>query len=140
MPIIETTVDLFNKTTANIELINNCASNPTIIADKDQLSRVFNNLIKNALQAIPEDKKGVIKITIQEKNEMVLISIQDNGTGIPEDKKEKIFVPNFTTKTTGMGLGLAIVKNIIEAINGNIRFETQENKGTTFFIELPIVK
>jgi len=137
LPIIETTIDLFNKTT-NIKLTNNCTSNPTIVADKDQISRVFNNLIKNALQAIPDDRTGEIKITLQDKNEVVLISIKDNGTGIPEDKKDKIFVPNFTTKTTGMGLGLAIVKNIIEAINGSIRFETQENIGTTFFIELPI--
>ena len=94
--------------------------------------------MKNAIQAMPENKKGTIKITLQDKNEMVLISIQDNGTGIPEDKKDKIFVPNFTTKTTGMGLGLAIVKNIIEAAQGSIRFETQEDVGTTFFIELPI--
>ncbi|MCO6500774.1 MAG: GHKL domain-containing protein [Vicingus serpentipes] len=140
LPIIETTIDLFNQATTSITLTNKCASPPTIVADKDQLSRVFNNLIKNALQAIPENKKGIINITIQDKNEMVLISIQDNGTGIPEDKKDKIFVPNFTTKTTGMGLGLAIVKNIIEAAQGSIRFETQEDVGTIFFIELPITE
>jgi len=138
LPIIETTVDLFNKTTSGITLINNCTSNPTIIADKDQLSRVFNNLIKNAIQAIPEDKAGKIEIKLHEKEATVFISITDNGRGIPEETKNKIFVPSFTTKTTGMGLGLAIAKNIIEAIGGNIRFETQENVGTTFFIELPI--
>jgi len=63
--------------------------------------------------------------------------VKDNGAGIPDDLREKIFVPNFTTKTSGMGLGLAMVKNIIETSNGKIWFETELEKGTVFYVSLP---
>jgi len=135
IPIIETTIDLFDK---NILLTNNCAEAVEIVCDKNQLSRVFNNLIKNALQAIPEDRETQIEVSLSHKNKLLLIAIKDNGTGITAAQKDKIFVPNFTTKTTGMGLGLAMVKNIVEAANGNIWFDTEENVGTTFFIEFPL--
>ena len=65
----------------------------------------------------------------------ILVSVADNGSGIDEDKQSKIFVPNFTTKSTGMGLGLAMVKNIVENANGEIWFETKEGEGTTFFLK-----
>ena len=71
------------------------------------------------------------------KNDLVL-SIQDNGTGISDELRDKIFSPNFTTKNSGMGLGLALVKNIIESSEGEIWFESTENVGTTFFISLPV--
>ena len=89
------------------------------------------------MQAIPEHREGKIQIYITEQEQSFLIEVKDNGVGIADDKKYKLFVPNFTTKTTGMGLGLAMVKNIIENINGKIWFETMLNKGTSFFIELP---
>ena len=136
LPIIETTIDLFDK---NISIHNNCSSPIQIVGDKNQISRVFNNLIKNALQAIPEDKEGKIEITLTQQDETYLIKVKDNGSGITEEQKDKIFVPNFTTKTTGMGLGLAMVKNIVEAANGKIWFETETGIGTTFFIQFPIV-
>ena len=135
LPIIETTIDLFDK---NISIHNNCSSPIQIVGDKNQISRVFNNLIKNALQAIPEDKEGKIEITLTQQDETYLIKVKDNGSGITEEQKDKIFVPNFTTKTTGMGLGLAMVKNIVEAANGKIWFETETGIGTTFFIQFPI--
>lgn len=138
IPIIETTIDLFKKESIQINLQNNCKNDVVrVIADKDQLSRVFNNLIKNAIQAIPTKKEGEIEVIISDTDSSILIEIKDNGTGIPTEQQEKIFVPNFTTKTTGMGLGLAMVKNIIENTNGRIWFETTENIGTTFYIELP---
>ena len=65
------------------------------------------------------------------------MEVQDNGTGIPDEQRDKIFVPSFTSKTGGMGLGLAMVKNIVENANGKIWFETKEGKGTTFFVQLP---
>ncbi|MCX6295172.1 MAG: HAMP domain-containing sensor histidine kinase [Bacteroidetes bacterium] len=108
-----------------------------VFADKEQLLRVFNNLIKNAVQAIPEEQKGEIIVSLKKEKQQFLISVFDNGNGIDNDVIDKIFVPNFTTKTGGMGLGLAMVKNIVETANGRIWFETKSGKGTTFYVTLP---
>lgn len=137
IPIIETTLDLYKEEDILISIDNNCNDKAIIIADKDQLSRVFNNLIKNAIQAIPSTIEGKINVTISLKENNYLVEIKDNGSGISDDKKDKIFVPNFTTKSTGMGLGLAMVKNIIENANGSIWFETKEEIGTSFYIKFP---
>jgi signal transduction histidine kinase len=110
-----------------------------IIADKDQLLRSFNNLLKNAIEAMPDGKEGVIKVIGLQEDKTVQISIIDNGNGIPEELRERIFVPNFTTKSSGTGLGLAFVKQAIENMGGNISYETEINLGTTFYITLPRV-
>lgn len=115
----------------------NCG-NLNVNADREQLSRAFINLIKNGIQAIPPKREGVIKIRLKRREHMVVISVADNGTGIPEELREKMFSPNFTTKTSGMGLGLAIVKNIVENFSGMIWYETETNKGTTFYLEIPV--
>lgn len=115
------------------------SKNAQIIADYDQINRVFNNLIKNAIQSIPENKKGIINISTTVKNKWLCIKISDNGSGIPNELIDKIFTPNFTTKTTGAGLGLAMVKNIVENSKGKIWFETTINKGTAFFVSWPVV-
>jgi two-component system, NtrC family, nitrogen regulation sensor histidine kinase NtrY len=113
-----------------------------VFADKDQIIRVLNNIIKNAIQAItltPEyNENGKIVITLEKRKNVAQISIADNGSGISEEQKSKIFVPNFTTKSSGTGLGLAMSKNIVDALGGRIFFETELNKGTTFFVEIPI--
>ena len=130
-------VDLFKKSQTEINFsINSEHENAFVSADKNEFIRVFNNLIKNAIQAIPKNQEGIIKIDILSENKNWKISITDNGVGIPKNSKNNLFVPNFTTKTTGMGLGLAMVKNIIDGIGGQIWFESEENKGTTFFILL----
>ena len=125
---------------ATVEIIfkNEATVEPIVFADKEQLLRVFNNLIKNAIQSIPEDKKGLIEILLRNEKNQIAISIKDNGSGINDDVVDKIFVPNFTTKTGGMGLGLAMVKNIIETANGRIWFETKNTSGTTFHVSLPL--
>lgn len=105
--------------------------------DKDQFVRVFNNLIKNAVQSIPADVKGEIQVRILSKGDKIVIEIEDNGQGIPEEMRAKIFVPYFTTKGTGTGLGLAMVKQIIENHAGSIYFDSEEGKGTIFTITLP---
>ena len=69
---------------------------------------------------------------------MVLVTISDSGSGIPEAMHEKIFMPNFTTKSSGTGLGLAISKGIVEKAQGKIWFTTAANKGTTFYVQLPL--
>ena len=101
-------------------------------ADAEQVAHVFTNIIKNALQALHGRKDSDI-IVILKVADRVEISISDNGPGIPKNIQDKIFMPNFTTKSTGMGLGLAITKSIVDGSEGSITFETSD-KGTTFFI------
>ena len=137
IPIMETTIDLYKKEAVEISLTEKYQGVAKIIADKDQISRVFSNLIKNAIQAIPASIEGEIAIEFTEEEGYYIIEIKDNGIGITEDKRDKIFVPNFTTKNTGMGLGLAMVKNIVENAHGNIWFETEVKVGTSFFVRLP---
>ncbi len=106
--------------------------------DRTQLIRVITNLVKNGTQAIPEEQEDKkIVVNVSEVEDQVLITISDNGVGISEENKEKIFEPKFTTKSSGMGLGLAMVKNIVETYKGNITFTTQKNKGTTFKVSFP---
>lgn len=108
-----------------------------VYADKAQLSRVFSNLIKNAIQAIPSDRKGYINLNVNCDTDYVYISVEDNGVGISKDIRNKLFNPNFTTKSTGVGMGLAISKRIIEDFDGELWYETELNKGTKFYIRLP---
>jgi signal transduction histidine kinase len=131
-------LELFNELpSAEISYKNYCKDPVEIVADHNQISRVFNNLLKNAIQAIPENKRGEIKVKLKKDKGSIMITIQDNGVGISEDRKAKIFTPNFTTKTSGMGLGLAIVKNIVNKSDGKIWFETDVEIGSTFFISFP---
>lgn len=108
-----------------------------VLADPEQLTQVFNNLLKNAIQSITSDKAGLIKVRIHKVEKEVVIEIEDNGIGIADEFIDKLFTPNFTTKSTGMGLGLTISKNIIEITGGKINFTTRKNEGTTFIISLP---
>ena len=105
--------------------------------DKEQWIRVMTNLIKNSIQAIPSDREQNINIEISDSTNSVKIIVSDNGLGVLEKNKEKIFEPKFTTKTDGMGLGLGIVKNIINSHRGKISYKSTPNKGTKFTISLP---
>jgi two-component system, NtrC family, nitrogen regulation sensor histidine kinase NtrY len=109
-----------------------------IYADKEQLTGVFSNLIKNGIQSIPADKKGIITLNLEVKMDKVVVSVSDNGSGIPEELRKNLFTPNFTTKTSGTGLGLSIVRKYIENANGRIWFESEVNKGSVFYFELPV--
>ncbi len=119
---------------------NSTVGKVQVMADKDQLGRAVINLIKNGIQAIPKDRAGILKIGLRNDLEWAFISVCDNGSGIPADLKDKLFVPSFTTKSSGMGLGLAITKRIIENFKGEIGFESNTDFGTTFLIKLPIAK
>lgn len=114
-------------------------SNLAVHADREQLHRVFVNLLKNAIQAIGRDKKGeiVVSISIME-SKYALVCVVDNGGGIAPEVESKLFSPNFTTKSGGMGLGLAISKGIVEVIGGDIWFETEYGVGTKFCVKLPL--
>jgi signal transduction histidine kinase len=112
--------------------------NIIVNADREQLSRAVINLIKNAIQSIPDEKTGNICVSLNRREHMAVIAVSDDGLGIPVELRDKLFSPSFTTKTSGMGLGLAIVKNIVENFSGKIWFETELEKGTTFYIEIPV--
>ena len=140
-------VDIANKLTSVAILFANNKENVNIICqgteqtnmaitDAEQITQVFNNLIKNAIQATTNRENGRVIIDLTQNEQSVLISVTDNGNGIPNEIKDKIFRPNFTTKNTGMGLGLAISKNIIESSGGEITFESNEGIGTTFTVKL----
>ena len=123
----------------NVHFINQIpeGSKTTVLADRKQLLRVFNNLIKNAVQAVDSNEKGFVEITLKRHDSGYLASFIDNGVGIKKEDSVKIFVPNFTTKSRGMGLGLAMSKNIVEYSNGKIWFESDEGLGSIFYVWLP---
>ena len=137
--LLENVTSLFNEHD-DVEITLSVPDNKIeVFADKNQLLRVFNNVIKNAIQAIPDDRKGVIAISLQMAEHRAMVKVADNGKGIPDYEKDKVFVPNFTTKSSGMGIGLAMCKNIVESAGGYIWFESNEGEGTIFFIELPVI-
>ena len=138
IPLIQQSVALFHDQSDCEILFETLEVECIINADPSQILRVFNNLIKNALQAISDERQGLILIKLVIIDHVCQISFQDNGTGIPTDSQTRIFSPNFTTKTAGMGLGLAMVKNIIDNSSGRIWFETEPGIGTTFYVSLPM--
>jgi two-component system, NtrC family, nitrogen regulation sensor histidine kinase NtrY len=109
-----------------------------IEADKTQMNRLFTNLLANAVEACIGKNVCEVEITEQKIDYIVRISIKDNGEGISPEAQAHIFVPNFTTKSSGTGLGLAMCKGIVEQAKGNIWFETEQGKGTIFHVELPL--
>ena len=136
-------IDFYEKNEGDVKVeFNNLieTDKALVILDKDQGLRVFNNIIRNAIQSIPSDRIGEIYIELAETENKYVVSVQDNGTGIPDEIQDKIFSPNFTTKNSGMGLGLAMTKTILENMDGNIYFETKHNEGTIFYIELNKIK
>jgi signal transduction histidine kinase len=119
-----------------IEVITDVKENAKAVkTDVSYLRRILTNLITNAVQAMPNE--GSITIKASKKKYKITISIQDTGVGIPEQVKTKMFTPLFTTKSKGQGLGLAVVKRLAEALKGTIDFESEENQGTKFTLELP---
>ena len=136
--IITSAVNLFNQN-ENISIITNYSDDNELITlgfEKDIL-RVINNILKNAIQSLDKTKNGKIIINVEYDYKFITISITDNGKGIPEEMKSKIFHPYFTTKTSGTGLGLAIVKNIMNEIGGKVNFQNAEDKGTRFILMFP---
>ena len=135
--VVELALDIFNE-----DDVTFASEEETIISkmDRTQLIRIITNLVKNAIQSIPENQpQKLVSVTVSKHENEVLISVRDNGTGIEEHNIPRIFEPKFTTKNSGMGLGLGIIKNIIENYKGTITFETQLGKGTVFTVSLPII-
>jgi len=92
------------------------------------------------VQSVPPTRKAIVEIRSKLMGNKVVVSVKDNGNGIPAAMYNKIFTPNFTTKTSGTGLGLAMCKGIVEKLNGKIWFETKENEWTIFYVELYVVE
>jgi len=135
--VVELTLDIFNE-----DYIRFIADEEEIVSkiDRTQLIRVITNLVKNAIQSIPENQETkMVLVNIKRELNQVIIAVTDNGIGIASGDSNRIFEPKFTTKSSGMGLGLSIIKNIIENYNGTINFESNEVKGTTFIVSLPII-
>jgi signal transduction histidine kinase len=135
--VVELALDIFNEDDVAFE-----SDEKMIISkmDRTQLIRIITNLVKNAIQAIPEDQaEKLVVVSVKRQNDDVLISVKDNGVGIETQHFGRIFEPKFTTKTSGMGLGLGIIKNIIENYKGTITFESEYGTGTTFTVSLPII-
>jgi len=138
---IRTTIELF-KDTANTTFKLTCSHDTGIYvnADKEHINGIFSNLIQNSIQAIPPGRKGLIHVNLEINDRKVIVSVADNGTGIPESIRKKMFTPNFTTKSSGTGLGLSIVKKYVENAFGSIWFESETDKGSVFYVEFPIAQ
>jgi signal transduction histidine kinase len=123
----------------NVKLISSIKSEDSInvFIDKSHLTRILNNLIKNSIQAARINTPIEVIVEMKAEKNNYIISVKDNGTGIPIEIQDKVFEPNFTTKNSGMGLGLAMVKKIIDDFQGAITYSTSPN-GTVFEISIPI--
>jgi two-component system nitrogen regulation sensor histidine kinase NtrY len=136
--IIQETLILFQgvQKPVRLEFIPN--ELPVLHIDRDQMKRVMINLIKNSLAAIENEGRIKIQTSYDPKLEMVRIEVSDDGCGIPDEDKGRLFEPYFSTKKSGTGLGLTIVNAIVSDHNGYIRVRDNKPKGTTFLIELPV--
>lgn len=131
------TINLFKNDNLDLKLELNKIEKANVFVDREQFVRVFVNLIKNAIQSIPEVSKGKIVIELEERSSVYQVSVIDNGSGISEEIKGKLFSPNFTTKSSGMGLGLSIVKKIIENAKGSIVVDSEQGVGSCFIVRIP---
>ncbi len=140
--IVENSISLYQnnaRITFNFIVMGFENKAPLVNADREQLGRVFINLITNSIQSVPPEENPLIEIRVSKQNELVCIDVVDNGKGISDELKDKLFEPNFTTKSGGMGLGLAITRNIVHQFNGEIKFYANEKAGTTFKVCLPLI-
>jgi nitrogen fixation/metabolism regulation signal transduction histidine kinase len=139
--ILRSVVELYSEyENINVVLIDQTRTTLTIFADKEQLTRVFVNLVKNAVQAVNQDEGGLVEVVVSGSHGWGLVEVRDNGHGISDEQKSRIFTPNFTTKSGGTGLGLAICHQIVMQTGGNIYFESTVGSGASFFVRLPLEK
>ena len=135
---IQKVIDLFDNYQVDIDFYVNGLEYLEVNVDREQFSRAMINLMKNAIQSIPPEKAGSVVIILDRHEHKAVISIADNGEGIAEELRDRLFRPSFTTKSSGMGLGLAIVKSMVENFKGRVWFETKTGEGSVFYIEIPI--
>jgi two-component system, NtrC family, nitrogen regulation sensor histidine kinase NtrY len=140
--VVQETLELFrNREKGTVSFEDESKAEKLPVMGDDQLfGRVISNLIINGIQSVEEGVGPVVNVILKEKNRKVVLEIKDNGKGIPDELKDKIFLPNFSTKSEGSGLGLAIAKRGVETAGGNIWFETEIGKGSSFFLSFDLVK
>jgi two-component system nitrogen regulation sensor histidine kinase NtrY len=137
--IVKEAAGLYRETKDRVKVIfNESPEVPIINIDKEQIKRVMINLLDNALAAVDGEGEIIIDLKYIKELEIVRIIVADNGRGIPQDHKMRLFEPYFSTKKQGTGLGLAIVNTIINDHNGFIDVQDNEPRGTRFIIDLPI--
>jgi signal transduction histidine kinase len=122
----------------DLEMCFGKENSPIIKVDPSHFGQVLKHLIQNGIQSLDGEKRGLIKLKAYTENEVAIIEVSDNGSGIPEAMQSKLFEPSFSTKSSGTGLGLAVSRKIIEFFNGSLSFSTEEGTGTTFIISLPV--
>ena len=134
--LLKETVQLFAQVRGIEFVVNFCDTDPILVADREELGRVFVNIVRNSVQAM--ERGGAITVTTEIHDQRCRILVRDTGAGIPRNLLSKVFQPNFSTKTDGMGLGLAIVRKVIEDLNGAIEVKSTVGSGTTMEIMLPL--
>lgn len=125
----------------SFDVISNIEQGLSIMGDAKLLGRIITNLILNGVQSVESGVRPLINVILkkdQNSEDYLVLSIQDNGSGIPDEIRDKVFIPNFTTKYSGSGIGLAVARNGIIQMGGHIWFESVEDRGTTFFIKLKL--
>ncbi|MCR9183695.1 MAG: HAMP domain-containing histidine kinase, partial [Flavobacteriaceae bacterium] len=132
--ITKLALDIFNE---EYIIFNSEEKEIIVKLDRVQLIRVVTNLVKNATQSVEDQNNPRVEVKLFSNKLSAFIEVSDNGVGIPDENKERIFEPKFTTKSSGMGLGLAMVKSIIENYKGKITLKSEINKGTVFTVEFP---
>lgn len=140
--VVADAIELFKSRDKGMIRFSDETDLPTVnIKGDDQLfGRIISNLIINGIQAVEGRKKPVIQLRLYLEESCAILAVKDNGKGIPEELRNKIFIPNFSTKTEGSGLGLAIAKRGAETAGGQIWFETVEGEGSTFFLSFPLIQ
>ena len=111
--------------------------NYPIFADRGRITRMVTNLVNNAGQSIPVTRKGLVRIGLAPGAGDWIITVEDNGEGIPPERADKVFQPDFTTRSGGMGLGLSIVRGIADEMKGSVSFVSEMGKGTCFTVKIP---
>ncbi len=111
--------------------------NYPIFADRGRITRMVTNLVNNAGQSIPEERKGLIRIGLSPGEDNWILTVEDNGEGIPAERADKVFQPEFTTRSGGMGLGLSIVRGIVDEMQGSVSFVSELAKGSCFTVRIP---
>lgn len=137
--VLKSTVNLYNNT-HDVHVDSKVEDGVFIIeGDKQLIGAIFTNLIINAIQSLPDERKPKVDIFLSKIKNMVVVEISDNGIGIPDAIKNNVFLPNFSTKEMGSGIGLAVAKRGVEHAGGRIWFDTKIGEGTSFFMEIPLV-
>lgn len=138
--VLQQSIDLFQETIKTKIKSQLTEESAIIFADRGQVSRAINNVIKNALQAMEDIDEPELSISLKREQQYLKLSFSDNGAGMNEESLKNAFMPNFTTKTSGMGLGLPMVKSIVENVGGKVDIQSKERVGTTVSIYFPIVE